>query len=314
MMPIPQYPLFSSTVTEYGMYQINYYLNEEKQWAVDIEELQRAINLSKPYCEPKILVIINPGNPVGSVMLQKDMQNIIKFAYEEKLLIFADEVYQYNVYDSDSKFYSFKKVMKEMGLPYSNMQLASFMSASKGYMAECGSRGGYCEFVNLDKEIKDILMKLHCVRLSGNIHGQIIMYCISNPPGPDEPSYELFEQEKSSILQSLKEGAQYYYEKLNSVEGLSCSKIAGSIYAFPKIELSKKALEEAQKRKQSPDEFYAMELVETAGISVQPGYFFGQRPETYHFRLTILPQTDKLKIIIQRILEFHLQFLEKYKD
>ncbi|XP_035214064.1 alanine aminotransferase 2-like isoform X2 [Stegodyphus dumicola] len=262
MMPIPQYPLFSSTVTEYGMYQINYYLNEEKQWAVDIEELQRAINLSKPYCEPKILVIINPGNPVGSVMLQKDMQNIIKFAYEEKLLIFADEVYQYNVYDSDSKFYSFKKVMKEMGLPYSNMQLASFMSASKGYMAECGSRGGYCEFVNLDKEIKDILMKLHCVRLSGNIHGQIIMYCISNPPGPDEPSYELFEQ----------------------------------------------------KRKQSPDEFYAMELVETAGISVQPGYFFGQRPETYHFRLTILPQTDKLKIIIQRILEFHLQFLEKYKD
>ncbi|KFM78584.1 Alanine aminotransferase 2-like protein, partial [Stegodyphus mimosarum] len=62
MIPIPQYPLFSSTVAEYGMYQISYYLNEEKQWALDVEELQRAINLSKPYCEPKVLVIINPGN------------------------------------------------------------------------------------------------------------------------------------------------------------------------------------------------------------------------------------------------------------
>ncbi|KFM78212.1 Alanine aminotransferase 2, partial [Stegodyphus mimosarum] len=247
-------------------------------------------------------------------MSQNDMRNIIKFAYKEKLLILADEVYQYNVYDSESKFYAFKKVMKEMGLPYSNMQLASFMSASKGYMAECGTRAGYCEIVNLDKDIKEMLMKLHCVRLSGNTHGQVVMYCIANPPRPDEPSYELFEQEKSSILQTLKEGAQYCYEKLNSVEGLSCSKIAGSIYAFPKIELSKKALQEAQRRKQSPDEFYAMELLETTGISVLPGYVLGQRPETYHFRLTILPQMDKFKIIIERILDFHLQFLKKYKD
>ena len=32
-----------------------------------------------------------------------------------------------------------------MGPPYSKMQLASFMSASKGYMGECGMRGGYTE-------------------------------------------------------------------------------------------------------------------------------------------------------------------------
>ncbi|XP_035231510.1 alanine aminotransferase 1-like, partial [Stegodyphus dumicola] len=125
------------------------------------------------------------------------MQNIIKFAYEENLLILADEVYQYNVYDPDSKFYAFKKVMKEMGLPYSNMQLASLMSASKGYMAECGSRGGYCEIVNLDNDVKEILEKLHCVRLSPSMHGQIVMYSITNPPQPDEPSYELFEQVSS---------------------------------------------------------------------------------------------------------------------
>ncbi|KFM78585.1 Alanine aminotransferase 2, partial [Stegodyphus mimosarum] len=247
-------------------------------------------------------------------MSQNDMQNVIKFAYEENLLILADEVYQYNVYDSDLKFFAFKKVIKEMGLPYSNIQLASFMSGSKGYMGECGPRSGYCEIVNLDNEVKEILIKLLSVRLSPNLHGQIIMYCITNPPQPNEPSYELFEQEKSSILQSLKERAQYCYEKFNSVEGLSCNKVVGAMYVYPKIELSKKALKGAQSRKQSPDEFYAMELLESAGICVVPGCLFGQRPETYHFRLTFLPQMDKLKIIIQRILDFHLKFLEKYKD
>ncbi|XP_035226251.1 alanine aminotransferase 2-like isoform X1 [Stegodyphus dumicola] len=248
MIPIPQYPLFSSTVAEYGMYQISYYLNEEKQWALDVEELQRAINLSKPYCEPKVLVIINPGNPSGFVMSQNDMQNVIKFAYEENLLILADEVYQYNVYDSDLKFFAFKKVMKEMGLPFSNIQLASFMSGSKGYMGECGTRSGYCEIVNLDNDVKEILMKLLSVRLSPNLHGQIIMYCITNPPQRNEPSYELFEQEKTSILQSLKERAQYCYEKFNSVEGLSCNKVVGAMYVYPKIELSRKALKGAQVR------------------------------------------------------------------
>ena len=42
------------------------------------------------------------------------------------------QVYQDNVYAAGSKFYSFKKVMVEMGSPYNGMELASFMSCSKG--------------------------------------------------------------------------------------------------------------------------------------------------------------------------------------
>lgn len=46
------------------------------------------------------------------------------------------QVYQDNVYDPSCKFHSFKKVMTEMGEPYSKMELASFHSVSKGYMGE----------------------------------------------------------------------------------------------------------------------------------------------------------------------------------
>ncbi|GIY94848.1 alanine aminotransferase 2 [Caerostris extrusa] len=291
MVPIPQYPLFSSTVTEYGMYQISYYLNEEKQWALDVKELQRAIDESKAYCEPKVLVIINPGNPSGFVMSREDIENIIKFAYEENLFILADEVYQYNVYDPDLKFHSFKKIMSEMGPPYSSMELSSFMSASKGYMGECGSRSGYCEIVNLDPEIKEMLFKLLSARLCPSLLGQIMMYCITNPPQCNEPSYELFEKEKNNILQSLKDRAEYCYEKFNSIEG------------------SSKSFEQNLR----PDEFYAMELLLNSGVCVVPGCLFGQKPQTYHFRLTFLPQMDKLKIIVERILKFHKKFMEEYR-
>lgn len=55
-------------------------------------------------------MVINPGNPTGQVLSRENIEEIIKFAYKEKLFVLADEVYQDNVYAEGSKFYSFKKV------------------------------------------------------------------------------------------------------------------------------------------------------------------------------------------------------------
>ena len=46
-----------------------------------------------------------------------------------------------------------------MGAPYNTMELASFLSCSKGYMGECGIRGGYTEVTNLDPDVKAMLLK-----------------------------------------------------------------------------------------------------------------------------------------------------------
>ena len=56
------------------------------------------------------------------------------------------QVYQDNVYDPKSKFHSFKKVMVEMGEPYSKMELASFMSCSKGKEIEFWNSKHSCIF------------------------------------------------------------------------------------------------------------------------------------------------------------------------
>ena len=69
------------------------------------------------------------------------------------MLILADEVYQNNIY-TDVPFISFRKVLAEMGEPYSNkVELISLHSTSKGLLGECGLRGGYMETVNLDNYV-----------------------------------------------------------------------------------------------------------------------------------------------------------------
>ncbi|XP_029044272.2 alanine aminotransferase 1 isoform X1 [Osmia bicornis bicornis] len=313
MIPIPQYPLYSATLAEFGLAQVGYYLNEENKWGLDISELDRALNESRRTCNPRVLVVINPGNPTGQVLTRSNIEDIIQFAYKNHLFLLADEVYQDNVYDKDSAFHSFKKVMLEMGEPYSQMELASYMSVSKGYMGECGIRGGYAEIINMDPKVMAILLKSISAMLCPTVLGQVVMDVVVNPPKPKEPSYPLFIKEKEETLRSLAERSQLVVDTLNSIPGFKVNPAMGAMYVFPRIDLPKKAIEAAKAKGQHPDVFYAFKLLETTGICVIPGSGFGQRPGTYHFRTTILPQKDTIKAMLDSLKQFHLRFLEEYK-
>lgn len=312
MIPIPQYPLYSASLAEFNMEQVGYYLDESRNWGLDIAELERSISEARSKCQPKALVIINPGNPTGQVLSRENIEAIIKFAYKEKLFLFADEVYQDNIYAEGSKFFSFKKVLIEMGEPYSKMELASFMSCSKGYMGECGIRGGYTEVINLDPQVKAMYLKAISAMLCPTTLGQTCMDVVVNPPQKGEPSYEQFMKEKQSVLDSLKLRAKMVADTFNSMEGFSCNPVQGAMYAFPNIKLPNKAIEAAKAKNIAPDAFYAFELLENTGICVVPGSGFGQRPGTYHFRTTILPQPEKLKAMLESFAKFHSEFLKKY--
>lgn len=314
MIPIPQYPLYSATISEYKAEAVGYYLDEADGWSLKVEELERSYQESLKTCEPRALVLINPGNPTGQVLSLENIQSIIRWAYERELVILADEVYQDNIYVNGAKFHSLKKTAYEMGSPYSEMELVSFYSTSKGFMGECGARGGYFEAVNFGKEVKDQLVKLSSAALCSSILGQVCMDAVVNPPRENEPSYELFMKEKNNVLEGLKEKAKLVTELLNKIEGVECNPVQGAMYAFPKITIPPKAVEHAKSLGMQPDMFYCMELIESTGICVVPGSGFLQRPGTFHFRTTILPPTDQIISLLSKFKEFHLDFLQKWSS
>merc|ERR1712142_872954 len=312
MIPIPQYPLYSASLAEYNMEQVGYYLDEARNWALDPQELERSIKEGKKTCDVRAIVIINPGNPTGQVLTRENIESVIKFAHNENLFIFADEVYQHNVYAEGSKFHSFKKVMMEMGAPYSDMEVASFMSCSKGYMGECGIRGGYAEVVNMDVGVMAMLQKSISAKLCPTVLGQACMDLVVNPPRPGDPSHDSWSGEVSGTLASYAERAKLVADTLNSIEGFSCNTVQGAMYAFPQITLPEKAIVAAKEAGQSADVFYAFQLLEATGICIIPGSGFGQQPGTFHFRTTILPQKEMITEMLGRLKEFHMKFLAEY--
>ena len=294
LIPIPQYPLYSATITLYGGQQIGYYLDEESGWSLDEQMLEDAIQqaLAKGI-HARAIVVINPGNPTGGVLTENNIRMVIHFAKRHNLTILADEVYQENIYKPGARFISFAHVMTSM--KEKEVSLFSFHSVSKGFFGECGHRGGYMEVRNVPPEVIDQITKLQSISLCANLPGQILAYLMVSPPKPQDPSFQQFADERSAILTELAKRAKMLEEGLNSISGYHCQPIYGAMYAFPSITLPPG----------KSDDDYCMALLEQTGVCVVAGSGFGQKPGTAHFRTTILPPTEQIEKVIDALERFH---------
>ncbi|WP_242343984.1 aminotransferase class I/II-fold pyridoxal phosphate-dependent enzyme [Anaeromyxobacter terrae] len=300
LIPTPQYPLYSATLTLYGGAAVPYPLDESADWGLSLGDLERAYDEARARgIRPRAICVINPGNPTGAVLDEKNVEGVLRFARERGLAVLADEVYQANVYLPGDRFVSFASVLERLGLR--DVSLFSFHSVSKGYLGECGHRGGYLECRNVPAPVMDEITKLQSIALCANTVGQIVTYLLVRPPRPGEPSHATFVRERGEVLESLRRRAGLVERGLNRIAGISCNRVAGAMYAFPRITLPEGAT----------DDEWCLALLEETGICVVPGSGFGQQAGTWHFRTTILPPVDKLEAVVERIGRFHASFCER---
>uniref|UniRef100_A0A2K6KSA0 alanine transaminase n=1 Tax=Rhinopithecus bieti TaxID=61621 RepID=A0A2K6KSA0_RHIBE len=293
--------------------QVDYYLARERLLGLDVSEASRCAVQGAWALATFVAVCHQPGNPTGQVQTRECIEAVIRFAFEERLFLLADEVYQDNVYAAGSQFHSFKKVLMEMGPPYAGQQeLASFHSTSKGYMGECGFRGGYVEVVNMDAAVQQQMLKLMSVRLCPPVPGQALLDLVVSPPAPTDPSFAQFQAERQAVLAELAAKAKLTEQVFNKAPGISCNPVQGAMYSFPRVQLPPRAVERAQELGLAPDMFFCLRLLEETGICVVPGSGFGQREGTYHFRMTILPPLEKLRLLLEKLSRFHAKFTLEY--
>ncbi|XP_027877385.1 alanine aminotransferase 2 [Xiphophorus couchianus] len=311
LIPVPCHSTTIVSLTALGAVAVPYYLSEERGWALEVEMLQQALDSAKGVCNPVALYIINPGNPADYVQSRKCIQEVIHFAAEKKLFLLADEVYQDCVYGKESEFVSYKRALAEIGAPLSDtVELASFHTASKGLMGECGLRAGYVELVNLDPAVMKYIDNLFSN--SCPVLGQVALDVMVNPPQPGDPSYPLYLKETQHIRASLAENVRRVEEVINSFPSFSCQSLEGGAFAFPRVFLPPKAIEKAKEAGLQPDTFYCMRLLEEAGLLFSPGTEYGQMEGTYHIRFCIMTPTDTMEEILKRLSTFHKQFMREF--
>lgn len=316
MIPIPQYPIYSATIGLLGGQQVGYFLDEKNGWDTNLKELERSLEEAKAKgIKVNSFVLINPGNPTGAILSKDAVKDIVRFCAKHKLVLLADEVYQENIYDDDSEFYSCKRAAHEVGcIDDNSIELASFHSTSKGIYGECGRRGGYMELVGFDPDVKDHLYKLASSGLCSGLPGQVMTSLMCRGPPKKGPSYKSHEAEKTAIFESLKRRSKIVSEGLDSIPGFSCQTSKGAMYCFPSVELPDGAIKEAEEKGTSPDTLYAISLLESTGICVVPASGFGQEAGRFGFRTTFLPEEEEMKTAVKLFAKHHEDFCKKYES
>ncbi|EAY12632.1 aminotransferase, classes I and II family protein [Trichomonas vaginalis G3] len=314
MMPFPTYPIYASeTILRHGKV-VPFYLKESDDWSIDLFDLQQSFTeATKQGIDIRAMVIVNPCNPTGRVLSAQDMRTIIEFCDQNKICIIADEVYQDCVYNPAKPFISFKKMVSQVK---SGVQLISLHSISKGFMGECGHRGGYMELYHFPIDVKEQISKMSTYSLCPNAVGQVILDTMAHPPESDECK-SIWDQQKANYIENLKVKSEKLYECLNKLPGISTKKADGGWYLFPSLKLPLKALEAAKscrigRKVQPPDFFWCLKLLEETGVQMNPGSGFGQVPGTSHFRSTFLAEGKMFDEALERITEFQNNFMKKY--
>lgn len=90
----PHYQSLSEVARSIGCETCAWQAREKDGWSLDLDELKSQVQLNT-----KAIIINTPHNPTGYLMSRADFDALNRFAQENNLLLFSDEVYRESEYD-----------------------------------------------------------------------------------------------------------------------------------------------------------------------------------------------------------------------
>ncbi len=276
LIPAPDYPLWTASVKLAGGNPVHYLCDEEQDWFPDIDDIK-----SKITSKTKALVLINPNNPTGAVYSDDLLKQLIDIAREHKLLLLSDEIYEKILYDG-IRHTSIASLCDDV-------PMITFNGLAKTYRA-AGLRMGWMVLSGKTSAMDDLskgLDILSSMRLCANVPAQ---YAIQQALGGVQ-----------SIDNLINPGGRLYEQRdiawrgLNAIEGISCKKPKGALYAFAKVDTAHFNVKN--------DEQMMFDLLKAEKILLVHGRAFNW-PEPDHFRLVFLPNKDDLTDAMQKMQRF----------
>jgi alanine-synthesizing transaminase len=277
LVPTPDYPLWTASVSLAGGRPVHYLCDEEYGWQPDLEDIAAKITPNT-----KGLVLINPNNPTGAVYPKHIVQGMVDLAEKHGLVLFSDEIYEKILYE-DAVHVNTAAVAGERAL------CLTFSGLSKAYRI-CGYRSGWLAISGPKHQASDYLEGINLLanmRLCANVPGQ---HAIQTALGGYQSINDL-------ILPGgrLREQRDLAYRMLNDMPGVSVQQAQGALYLFPKLDPEVYPIES--------DEKFALDLLKQQRILISHGTAFNWiRPD--HFRLVTLPNVRDLEEALGRIGEF----------
>ncbi len=280
LIPAPDYPLWTASVSLSGGKPVHYLCDEENDWQPDLEDIERKITP-----QTRGIVVINPNNPTGAVYSKDILLGLVDIARRHELIIFADEIYDKIIYD-DAEHIALASLADDV-------LFISFNGLSKAYRV-AGFRAGWAVISGAKQTATDYIEGLELLasmRLCSNVPGQ---HAIQTSLGGYQSIKDLVKPGGR-----LHEQRDYAWEMVNKLPGVSCVKPKGALYLFPKLDPEMFPIKD--------DEKFVLDLLRQEKILLVQGSAFNW-PGTDHFRIVFLPRKDDMEPVFERMDHFLRHF------
>ena len=280
LIPSPDYPLWTASVTLSGGKPVHYRCDEQADWYPSISDIKAKIN-----DKTRAIIIINPNNPTGAVYDKQILIELIEVARANNLIIFSDEIYGKITFDN-TPFIPVAALSEDVfTVSFSGLsktyKLAGFRC---GWMVMSGPKHlaiNYIEGLNI----------LSNMRLCSNVLAQFAV----------EPALrnDSLSQQLTLPNGRLESQRNITWDALNNIPGISCVKPGGTFYLFPRLDPKFYSIDN--------DENLILDVLSSEKILLVQGSAFNI-PDNHHFRIVFLPSADQLSDALVRI----GRVLEKY--
>ena len=276
LVPMPDYPLWTASVTLAGGKAVHYRCDDKQNWYPDIKDME-----SKITPKTKAIVVINPNNPTGALYPTEILEQIVDLARKHELILFADEIYDRLVMDGKEHVALSSLAPDLLTVSFNGLSKSHLIAGYRcGWMVLCGEKKhakGYIEGIKL----------LSAMRLCSNVPAQsLIPVALDNLESTKEllvPGGRIYEQR------------EVIYNALNEIDGLSVVKPTAAFYMFPKLDIKKFGIIDDEK-------FVLDFLKEKHILFTHGGGFHWDQPD--HFRVVFLPEVSVLSTAADRLNDF----------
>ena len=266
LVPAPDYPLWTASVTLAGGTAVHYICDESANWYPDIKDIEKKITP-----RTKGIVIINPNNPTGALYPESILKEIVKLAEKNDLIIFADEIYDRLIMDGKTHTSIASLAPDCLCLTFNGLSKSHLIAGYRvGWMSISGNKinaTGYIEGIKL----------LSSMRLCSNVPAQSLI----------APALKHLDETKKLVAP----GGRVYQQRecivnlLNDIPGVSVVKPEAAFYCFPKLDTKRFNIHD--------DERFALDVLRNKKILfTHGGGFHWEVPD--HFRIVYLPDIEVL--------------------
>ena len=277
LVPAPDYPLWTASVSLAGGTAVHYMCDETEHWWPDVDDIAAKIT-----DRTKGIVLINPNNPTGAVYPEHVVKSIVELARKHGLIIFSDEIYEKILYD-DAVHVNAAAVTGE------DVLCLTFSGLSKAYRI-AGYRSGWMAISGPKREAADYIEGINLLanmRLCANVPAQ---HAIQTALGGYQSINDLILP--GGRLRAQRDKA---HQMLNEIPGVSCELAQGALYLFPRLDPDVYPIKD--------DEKFALDLLKQQKILISVGTAFNWvRPD--HFRMVTLPSVEDIEDAMNRLGEF----------